>query len=667
LSISHFKTLLIANRGEIARRIIRTCRRMGIRAVAVYSDADADSPHVAEADAAVRIGPAAAADSYLNIPAILEAAHRAGAEAIHPGYGFLAENAAFARACAEVGLVFVGPSPEAIAAMGDKRAARQLAAELGLPVIPGYDGPDQDDATLSQAAARLGYPIMVKAAAGGGGKGMRLVAAPGDLAEALAGARREATAAFGSGELLLERALTRPRHIEIQVFGDVHGRVVHLGERECTVQRRHQKVIEESPSPVVGPALRAEMGAAAVAVAAAIGYAGAGTVEFLLDENGRFYFLEMNTRLQVEHPVTELVTGLDLVEWQIRVARGEALPWTQDEIGPRGHAIEARLYAEDPAGGFLPVTGQVLLWQPPTAEAVRVDDGIGSGSMVSTHYDPLLAKIIAHGDSRAGALHRLGHALEETVLLGLTTNLAYLRAIIDHPVFVDGTALSTRFLEEELTGWRPGFPPEDVSVALAAVTLAQWMRRNRAGPGYWRNNPGEPAPFRYRVGDETREVRLRPAPWQPGQFTVAFGPGQSPHVLAFTGQNEYLPGQGPYELEWDGAQRRGVVANKGDEWWAQTTEGPLRLTVLPLLPEPRRRAEAAGSLRAPLPGTVLAVLVAVGERVEDGQPLVKIEAMKMEYTVRTAAGGVVEAVYYAPGDSVQADALLAKIREASDE
>ena len=649
---------------------------MGVRTVAVYSDADAGSPHVSEADAAVRIGPAPAADSYLNIPAIISAAVHAGADAIHPGYGFLAENTDFARACADAGLVFVGPSPEAIAAMGDKRAARVLAAQLGLPVIPGYDGPDQSDAIFAREAERIGYPVMVKAAAGGGGKGMRLVLGPGDLTEALAGARREAAAAFGSGDLLLERALLRPRHIEVQVFGDAAGQTLYLGERECSVQRRHQKVIEETPSPVVGPKLRAVLGGAAVTVARAIGYSGAGTVEFLLDEDGRFYFLEMNTRLQVEHPVTELVTGLDLVEWQIRVAQGERLPWAQNDLAADGHAIEARLYAEDPINDYLPVTGQVLLWRPAAGEGVRVDDGIRTGSVVASHYDPLLAKVIAHGPTRDDALRRLRRALEETALLGLTSNLAYLRAIVDHPVFLDAGALSTRFLEEALDGWRPDFPPEEVSVVLAAVSLARWMRQNRAGPGYWRNNPGAPAPFRYRVGDETREVHLRPVPWQSGQFTVAFGPNQSPCTLASVGQDEFLPGQGaygltpagqegilPYELALDGVRRRGVLANKGDEWWSQTAAGPLRLTTLPLLPEPRRRAEAAGSLRAPLHGSVLAVLVAVGQQVEADQPLVKIEAMKMEYTIRAAAAGVVEAIYFAAGDTVEADALLVKIRE----
>ncbi len=655
-------TVLIANRGEIALRIIRACHKLGLRAVAVYSAADADSPHVSAADDAVPPGPAAAADSYLNVSAILSAAARAGADAIHPGYGFLAENAAFARACAEAGLVFIGPSPEAIATMGDKRAARQLAAGLGLPVLPGYDGPAQDEATLSREAARIGFPLMVKAAAAGGGRGMRLVNGPDELPAALAGARREAAAAFGNGDLLLERAVLRPRHVEVQVFGDRHGRVLHLGERECSVQRRHQKVIEESPSPAVGPALRAEMGAAAVALAAAVGYVGAGTVEFLLDEAGRFTFLEMNTRLQVEHPVTELVTGLDLVEWQLRVAAGEALPWAQDEIALTGHAIEARLYAEDPAADFRPTGGTVLLWQPPTGEGVRVDDGIRSGSIIGGHYDPLLAKIIAAGPTRADALRRLSRALAGTVLFGLTSNLAYLRAVVTHPAFVEPHTLSTRFLAEALPNWRPVVAPEERAAALIAVALAQWQRPSAGGLGYWRNNPSQPPPRRYRVGDETIEVYLRPVPWQAGQFTAALSlvgrAGNPPYDIALTIDRRIA--NPPYNVVFtmDGHRRHTVLATDGDDWWAQTDNGPLRITALPLLPEPDRAAGASGSLRAPLPGTVLAVLVEVGDSVTEGQPLVKLEAMKMEYTIRAAAAGVVEAIHHAPSDSVAADALL---------
>ena len=665
MNTCRFDTLLIANRGEIALRIIRACHKLGLRAVAVYSDADADSPHVRAADAAVRLGPAPAADSYLNVAALLSAAARAGAGAIHPGYGFLAENAEFARACAAAGLIFVGPSPEAIAAMGDKRAARRLAAGLGLPVLPGYDGPAQDEATLTGEAERIGYPLMVKAAAGGGGRGMRLVNGPEELAAALAGARREAAAAFGNGDLLLERAVLRPRHVEVQVFGDNHGHVLHLGERECSVQRRHQKVIEESPSPVVSPALRAELGAAAVALAAAVGYSGAGTVEFLLDEAGRFTFLEMNTRLQVEHPVTELVTGIDLVEWQLRVAAGEALPWTQEEITLTGHAIEARLYAEDPAAGFQPTGGDVLLWQPPAGQGVRVDDGIHTGSIIGGHYDPLLAKIIAAGPTRADALRHLGRALADTVLLGLTTNLAYLRAVVAHPDFAAPDALSTRFLEESLPGWRPSVAPAERAVALIAVALAQWPQPSAGQLGYWRNNPGRPPPRRYRVGDETAEVTLRPVPHAPGCFTAALSPDETPRAVALVARDgipraaeRVINPRYNLDLTLDGLRRRVVLVAAGDDWWAQTADGPLRITALPLLPEPSRAAGAGGSLRAPLPGTVLAVLVKVGESVAEGQPLVKLEAMKMEYTIRAAAAGVVEVIHHAPGDNVAADALL---------
>ena len=659
------QTLLVANRGEIALRVIRACRRLGVRVVAVYSDADAGSPHVASADAAVRLGPAPATDSYLNIPAILSAAAQTGADAVHPGYGFLAENAAFARACAGAGLVFIGPSPEAIAAMGDKRAARRLAAGLGLPVLPGYDGPVQDEATLTAEAARIGFPLMVKAAAGGGGRGMRLVTGPDELAAALAAARREAAAAFGNGDLLLERAVPRPRHVEVQVFGDTQGRVLHLGERECSVQRRHQKVIEESPSPAVSPALRSEMGAAAVALAAAVGYAGAGTVEFLLGEDGRFTFLEMNTRLQVEHPVTELVTGIDLVEWQIRVAGGEPLPWSQEEIALTGHAIEARVYAEDASAGFRPTAGNVLFWQPGAGEGVRVDDGIATGSVVGGHYDPLLAKIIAAGPTRADALRRLRRALVDTVLLGLTTNLAYLQAIAGHPDFTAPETLSTRFLEEALPDWRPAHAPEETAAALIAVTLAQWQRLSAGGPGYWRNNPGDPAPFRYGVDDEMLEVWLRPAPRSANQFTATLVarvgyPRCDVTLNSLTHDVAARAGNPCYNVELiiDGLRRRVVLATSGDEWWAQTAGGPLRITALPLLPEPRRNAGVGGSLRAPLPGTVLAVLVEAGQQVDEGQPLIKLEAMKMEYTIRAAAAGVVEVIYHAPGDSVAADALL---------
>ncbi len=651
------RSLLIANRGEIARRVIRTGRRLGIRAVAVYSEADRDALHVREADAAESIGPTAATESYLNIPAILEAARRAGAEAIHPGYGFLAENAAFARACAEAGLLFIGPPAEAIAAMGDKRAARATAVACGVPVLPGYDGDDQSDAAFAQTAERIGYPVMVKAAYGGGGKGMRLVERPEGLAEALAGARRESAAAFGSDALLLERALLRPRHVELQIMGDRRGCVVHLGERECSIQRRHQKIIEETPAPGLPPDVRAAMGAAAVALAQAIGYSGAGTVEFLLDGE-QFYLLEMNTRLQVEHPVTEMATGLDLVEWQIRVAAGEPLPWAQEDIRPRGHAIEARLYAEDPANDFLPTTGAITLWRSSAPEGsvsggLRVDGGIGAGDAVGIHYDPLLAKVIAHAATRDEAIGRLRHALEQTALLGLTTNRAHLIAILDQPAFRAGE-LNTRFLDEHLAGWREGGDP---APAILAAALARYQRDAAGGPGYWRNNPGPPILYPFHYNGQAITCRLRPAPRDKERFTT---------VLSLDETREYAVALDGYEapdmtLTIDNVRRRFIVLQQGQTWWAQSGPQTVRLEETPLLPAPRRATGAGGSLRAPMPGAVLAVLVEAGQEVVEGQALMKLEAMKMEHTIRAAAAGVVEAVYFAVGDQVGADEVLARI------
>lgn len=646
--------ILIANRGEIARRIIRTCRRMGIRAVAVYAEADARSAHVEEADAAVPIGPSPATASYLNIPAVVAAAQRAGVDAVHPGFGFLAENADFARACVAAGLVFIGPPAEAVEMMGDKRAARALAERAGVPIVPGFDGGEQTDKGFVDAAERLGYPVMVKAAAGGGGKGMRLVAQADDLPAALAAARREAAAAFGSGDLLLERALLRPRHVEIQILGDRHGHIIHLGERECSIQRRHQKVIEEAPSPVMTPELRDRMGTAAVSLAEAVGYVGAGTVEFLLDGD-QFYFLEMNTRLQVEHPVTELVTGLDLVEWQIRVAEGDALPWSQDDIQPVGHAMEARLYAEDPAHDFMPATGPVLLWRPPSGAGVRVDDGIRSGDVITSHYDPMLAKIIAHAPSREEAIRRLRHALRATTLLGLTTNLAWLTAILEHPALAAGN-LSTSFIDEHAPAAHP--TGEAVHLALIAAALARQLADTAGGPGYWRNNPGHPAPYYFQVYGRDVTMYIRPKPHAAGVYEVRLSAKRSVDVVLNHFDAPDLT------LTVDGYQMTVSLAAWGDEWWVQTPAGAIRVAALPLLPEPKRAAEVAGSLRAPLPGRVLAVLVEIGQAVGEGQPLVKLEAMKMEHTIRAGTSGVVEAVYFAAGDQVGADDLLVRIVDA---
>lgn len=476
--INSFSSLLIANRGEIAVRVIRAAKEMGLRTVAVYSAADAGAPHVEMADEAVAIGPAEAAQSYLNVESILAAAKASGAEAIHPGYGFLAEKADFAEAVQAAGLVWVGPPPEAMRAMGDKAGARALMEKAGVPLLPGYQGAD-DDAALKKAAKEIGYPLLVKAAAGGGGVGMRVVEAAAELDEAIAAARRTAQSAFGDGRLLLEKYLPRAHHVEIQVLGDQHGKLLHLFERECSVQRRHQKIIEESPSPLLDERLRAEMGTAALAAAEAVGYHNAGTVEFLLDpQSGEFYFLEMNTRLQVEHPVTEFVSGLDIVQWQLRIAAGERLPFEQEELKPSGHAIECRIYAEDPAEGFLPQAGRLLRLRLPEGEGVRVDNGVAEGQTVGVHYDPLLAKIIVHAEDRPAAIRRMQAALAESAFLGVTTNLEFLQDVLAHPDFQAGEA-DTGFVERELGDWSPAVEPP--AEALIAAALLDWGAPNGDG------------------------------------------------------------------------------------------------------------------------------------------------------------------------------------------
>ncbi len=474
-----FRTILVANRGEIACRVMRTASDMGYRTAAVYSEADADALHVRCADVAACIGPAEPRASYLNCAAIVAAAKQMGADAVHPGYGFLSENADFALACAEAGLTFIGPPPAAIAAMGNKAAAKRRMLEAGVPCVPGYQGADQSEATLTHEAERIGFPVMVKAAAGGGGRGMRLVAAKRDLAAALAGARAEAENAFGSGELLLEQAVVDGRHVEIQVLADTHGNVIHLGERDCSVQRRHQKVLEEAPSPAVGPELRASMGAAAVAVAKAIGYTNAGTVEFLLGSDGAFYFLEMNTRLQVEHAVTEMVTGLDLVALQIRIAAGEPLPISQGDSSIAGHAIEARLYAEAPHRGFLPQPGQLAVWRPPGGHGLRVDHGLNPSQAISSYYDPMLAKIIAVGASREEARRRLVQALEQTVALGTGTNRAFLIDALSHPEFVAGRA-TTQFVPKHFAK----VPAPSADAAALGVAAALWFEASARQHGH---------------------------------------------------------------------------------------------------------------------------------------------------------------------------------------
>ncbi len=640
-----FETILIANRGEIACRIIRTAKAMGYRTVAVYTGPDEGAPHVLAADAAVHIG---AAMAYLDGARIIDAALRLGAGAVHPGYGFLSENAGFARACRDAGLVFIGPGPEAIALMGSKAEAKRVVELAGVPCLPGYAGSDQSNAVLLAEGARVGFPLMVKAAMGGGGKGMRLVREEGALAEALERARSEAVKAFGDGTLILERALEAPRHVEIQVLADGQGNVLHLGERDCSVQRRHQKVVEEAPSPSVDGALRPVMGAAAVQAARACGYVGAGTVEFLLDGDG-FHFLEMNTRLQVEHPVTEAVTGIDLVEWQIRVAQGEALPWRQDEITLSGHAIEVRLYAEDPAQGFLPQTGRLLRWRP--ASRVRVDHGLAEGQVIGAEYDPMLAKLIAHGPDRDTARQRLIRGLEETEVLGLRTNKAFLVNLLRDEGFAGGET-TTAFLEREFAGdasLAPAAPRGEV-LALAAFIFAA-RRGGASDPGHprfgWGNGPRPVVRFRLTDGGAVHEVVVTFRRGVAGLELVHDG-GLLEAVTLEQGLCRYRSGGGDGSL---------VFAFDGDV---------LHLEGLALRDVTHAPAEAAdtrgeAALRAPMAGTVISVAVVPGDAVEKGQVLAVLEAMKMEHPLRAGVAGRVGAVSVAVGGQVKARQVLLEI------
>ena len=655
-----FDTLLIANRGEIACRVIATARRLGIRTVAVYSDADAQARHVRLADVAVRLGPAPAAQSYLNMDALLDAALACGAQAIHPGYGFLAENAAFARRCAQAGFIFVGPPPEAIEAMGAKDAAKRLVVRADVPVVPGFDAPGADDAQLIAAAAKVGYPLLVKAAAGGGGRGMRRVDGADGLADAIAGARREALAAFGDDALLLERYVTAARHVEVQVFADAHGAAVHLFERDCSVQRRHQKVVEEAPAPNLPDATRAAMGAAAVRAAQAVGYRGAGTVEFLLAPDGAFYFLEMNTRLQVEHPVTEAITGLDLVEWQLRVAAGEPLPLAQADIPRRGHAIEVRLCAEDPARAFMPAVGRLgtfALPAPGPGPGRRVDTGFDPGDTVSPHYDSLLAKLIAYGDDREQARARLLAMLAETASVGVATNAALLERILAADDFA-AVRHHTGWLEgvlDELTA--PAAP--GIDALLAATVRLTDDERIAARSGADDRSPWALAGA-FRVGVPA----VRRVLWQAAD--------DAQHVVALTGRSD-----GGYD--WQCGDQDGGLAGTvdgdavavdgpaGRQTWrvwraGQDVElaGPQRLRLQYIDPLAAEAGEEEAELRltAPLPGKLVQVAVAPGQTVTKGDLLLVLEAMKMEHRIHAPHDGVIETVGGQVGDFVPADSVL---------
>lgn len=629
-----FETVLVANRGEIAVRVIRTLRSMGVRSVAVFSDADADARHVREADTAVRIGPAPASESYLSVERLLEAAARTGAQAVHPGYGFLAENAAFARACAEAGLVFIGPPADAIALMGDKIRAKETVQEAGVPVVPGGRDPD-----LAEAALALGAPVLLKPSAGGGGKGMRLVRDLTRLEEEIASARREARASFGDDTLLVERWIDRPRHIEIQVLADGHGNVVHLGERECSLQRRHQKIIEEAPSVLLDEETRSAMGEAAVQAARSCGYRGAGTVEFIVPgtDPSSYYFMEMNTRLQVEHPVTELITGLDLVEWQLRVAAGEPLGFTQADVRLTGHAVEARICAEDPARGFLPSGGTVLRLREPQGGGVRTDSGLTEGTEVGSLYDPMLSKVIAYGPDRATALRRLRAALAETVTLGVQTNAGFLRRLLAHPAVVSGD-MDTGLVEREVEDLVPTDVPEEVYEAAAAVRLEAL----KPAPGGWTD------PFSVPSG-----WRLGGAP-KPPAFHL-----RVQEALEYTPRGTATVTDDRVAVTLDGVRHtfhRAAhwLGRDGDAWHVRDHD--------PVAASLTRSAHAgADSLTAPMPGTVTVVKVAVGDEVSAGQSLLVVEAMKMEHVISAPHAGKVAELDVAPGSTVAMDQVLAVI------
>ena len=641
--------LLIANRGEIALRVMRTARAMGIATVAVYSDADADAPFVRFADEAVRIGPPPARESYLSIAAVLEAARVTAAHAIHPGYGFLSENPLFAEAVADAGLIFVGPPADVIRKLGSKQAAKRIAERAGVPIVPGYHGDDQ--AGLADHAQAIGFPVLVKASAGGGGKGMRVVRAPGELADAIERARGEALAAFGDDTLLLERYVDRPRHIEIQILGDMHGHVVHLWERECSIQRRHQKIVEESPSPALDPARRAAMGEAAVALGREVGYVGAGTVEFIVSGT-QFYFLEVNTRLQVEHPVTELVCGIDLVREQIRVARGEALSITSPPP-QHGWAIEVRLCAEDPDRDDLPTTGTLHAVDVPAT--VRADLGVAAGSEIGIHYDSMLGKIIAHAETRADATQLLRHALAETWVPGVVTNREHLARILAHPAFAAGE-LDTHFLERhagELAARAPGLDRLRVA-AVAATLLGIATRRDAAAlaPPGWRNVRFADQLVTYMHGDTEIQLGYRSA--ASSGFDFAIG-GKTTHVTRFGLDGDHL-----WFVEHGGHRRQARVVASGARIHV-LADGHLT-TLVEALRFPTHDAHAvAGGLVSPMPGKVVKVLVTVGQEVAVGAPLVVLEAMKMEHTVRAAAAGTVRELHVAVGDQVDADRLLAVV------
>ncbi|MBR8312755.1 acetyl/propionyl/methylcrotonyl-CoA carboxylase subunit alpha [Burkholderia dolosa] len=664
-----FDKILIANRGEIACRVAATCKRLGIASVAVYSDADAHAKHVAACDEAVHIGGAAAADSYLRIDRIIDAARAAGAQAIHPGYGFLSENEDFAHACEAAGIVFIGPPVDAIAAMGSKAAAKALMHAAAVPLVPGYHGDDQDPARLHREADAIGYPVLLKASAGGGGKGMRVVERSDDFPAALASCQREAASSFGNDRVLIEKYLTRPRHVEVQVFGDTHGNTVYLFDRDCSVQRRHQKVLEEAPAPGLHDDMRRAMGEAAVAAARAVGYVGAGTVEFIIT-GGAFYFMEMNTRLQVEHPVTEMVTGLDLVEWQLRVAAGEPLPLTQDALRVRGHAIEARLYAENPARGFLPSTGTLKHLRLPDGvefdigAPVRIDSGVREGDAITPFYDPMIAKLIVHGADRAEALALMLRALRACEVVGLHTNAAFLQRIVASEPFSIGD-LDTGLIERNHDVLFA--PPQSPRAALALACAALLARERDAHASAsaspwaalpdWRLNGGYRRTLEWRALEREADVKVAYES-DDGGARIAID-GGTPQPFAWT--------RGATPLDFDvtlgGVRSSGRVYADGDQFHVFTQGAAETFEWRNLLAHAGDAEHGGGRLTAPMPGKVIAVLVEPGQKVDAGTPLIVMEAMKMEHTIGAPNAGVVAEVLYGVGDQVADGAQLLRMAE----
>ncbi len=651
MEIKSFRKILIANRGEIALRVMRTCREMGIATVAVYSEADVTAAHTRYADEAVFIGPAASKDSYLCSSAILDAARHTGADAIHPGYGFLSESAEFAENCAATGIVYIGPSPDVIRRMGLKSRARKLMAESGVLVVPGYDGDRQDVETMRAEMSKIGLPVLIKASAGGGGKGMRVVRSEAEMDASIESARREAEKSFGDGALLLEKYIERARHIEVQIVGDHHGNLVHLFERDCSLQRRHQKIIEESPSPVVDQELRQLICETAVKAGRAMGYTNAGTVEFILSDE--FYFIEVNTRLQVEHPVTEMITGVDLVKTQIEISEGKPLPFTQHQVSSSGHAIEARLYAEDPDKGFLPTTGKIIDWRvPETSCGLRIDSGVEREVEVGIHYDPLLAKVIAHANDRPAALRKLRYALSSMAVQGIRTNREFLIRLLGEDNFERGD-VHTEYIAEHLNELVTSGDPQLIRASMIAVALcqqSQWQGTNGLPPDY-RNNPFRNPSIKLQVDDRETEVSWRHVF---GDLYEVEGFGSSVQTQVISCESNAI------RLSLDGVQRSFRIVTADDLFYVQSTLGAQVIRRLPRHPI-HHSVSAEGAASSPMPGQVLKVLVEAGQQVAIGEPLIILEAMKMEHTMRASVDGVVENILVEQGDVVRPGQTLVQI------